>query len=153
MILMMKACFFAGLTDITLTAQLDEALDRRLRALIDSGVTCFYSGGERGWDMLCAMKVLELKKVFPQLTLRMTAPCPPECRGDDWRMEDTVVFNILMRGADSVEIIGESLSHENLVRRNRRLAECCSLCLSCHGGTSDGDFASESDCVRVVDIS
>lgn len=125
----MAACFFAGHRKITMTEELDEALDRELLSLIESGTHRFYTGGVPGWDMLCAMRILRMKKELPQLELYMVIPCPPELQCAGWSFEDQFVYNALYHGADGVEQLFPEYRFDCMTCRNRRLAEYSDTCL------------------------
>lgn len=138
---MIKACFFAGNRDVQLSDELDKALDKQLLRYIRNGITRFYTGAERGWDMMCAMRVLRLKHEYPQLELFMVIPCPPELHSAGCSFEEQFVYNTLYHHADSVEQLFGECRFDGTARRNRRLAESCSHCLCYLDGKVRGSIA------------
>ncbi len=126
----MKSCYFAGYGKAKITAYIDSVTDRELQRLISKGVTRFYTVGEQGFDMLCAMKVLELKKSAPQLELHMLTACPPQMFCGERSEEEQVVYNILLHCADSTHQLDFGCRSDCQERLGRYLAECCDYCLS-----------------------
>ncbi len=125
----MKTCFFAGHAKVELTERLDNALDEELRRLIRCGVTRFCTGGVRGWDMLCAMRILRLRESHPEIQLHMIIPCPTELYCAGWSLEEQFVYNAVYHGADSVEQLFREYRFDCATWRNRRLVESSDICL------------------------
>ncbi len=152
----MKTCFFAGHRKLELTERLDKALDEELRRLLRCGVTQFCTGGVRGWDMLCAMRILRLRESHPEIRLHMIIPCPSELYCAGWSLEEQFVYNAVNHGADSVQQLFEEYRFDCATWRNRRLAESSDICLSyfdiSRGAGNTGQavrFAEESDLVII----
>ena len=69
-----KSCSFTGHRE--LPEDFDkENLTKTLETLIKKGVTTFYNGGAKGFDLISAEIVLDLKKKYPFITLILCIPC------------------------------------------------------------------------------
>ena len=66
------------------------ALRKELIAAIDRGKTTMLHGCMAGWDLVCSLQVIELKKLYPQIQLISVAPYKSEffsrekCWTPDW---------------------------------------------------------------------
>ncbi len=58
----MRTCSFTGHRVLKQTDELKETLENEILKLIENGITDFYTGGAKGWDMLCAETVLKVKQ-------------------------------------------------------------------------------------------
>ena len=78
-----KICMFTGHRYIEperivlLPRELDELLER----LIGEGYLDFRCGGAQGFDTIAALKVLEKKKIYPDVKLHLFLPCREQTRG------------------------------------------------------------------------
>lgn len=124
-------CFFAGYKDIVPDDKLLNRLNSSLNRMINDGVTDFYAGGERGWDMICENAVLNLKQSFPQIKLHLILSCKPEehCKG--WSLEQRAEFDRIYQAADSVEIVKKKPCSDGVLERYTRLAKLGELCICC----------------------
>lgn len=97
-----QTCCFTGHRDISTEIKLYIAkqLECILRNLIGEGIRYFGSGGARGFDLMAADAVLQLKKEFPHIRLIMVLPCRDQTRG--WRGEDLRHYERVLSQADKV---------------------------------------------------
>ena len=113
-------------------------LERILRNLIGDGIRYFGSGGARGFDLMAADAVLQLKKEFPHIRLIMVLPCREQTRG--WRGEDLRHYERVLSQADKVVYVQEEYMPGCMQKRNRHLVDnssvCVAYCTKEYGGTA-----------------
>ena len=138
-LLRMQACFFTGhrrLLSPALQKQagaflmtLRECLDREIETLCYLGVTVFYCGGARGFDLLAGAAVLRLRAVHPELRLIVLMPCRDQTRG--WSGEERALYEEVLSRAE-VYCLQESYDSECMRRRNRMLVDLSAVGITCY---------------------
>lgn len=137
-----KICCFTGHRRIPREdiVRLPALLDSLLESLIDKGVLTFRAGGAIGFDTLCALKVLELKKRHPSLniTLELCLPCRDQTPG--WSATEKSAYEFVLKNADKVSYASQSYAAGCMHTRNRTLVEGADVCVayltSSKGGTA-----------------
>ncbi len=137
-----KICCFTGHRNIADShiLRMPELLDRQLDELIKSGFSVFRAGGAIGFDTLCALKVLDKKRSYPDLsiTLELCLPCTDQTNG--WNDRDKHIYNYILERADKVRYAHELYVNGCMFDRNRMLVDGADLCLaylaSSKGGTA-----------------
>ncbi|MBQ9941650.1 MAG: DUF1273 family protein [Christensenellaceae bacterium] len=118
--------------------ELEKKLKAALEELVCEGVTRFFVGGARGFDMLAAEAVLCVKKTCPQVKLMLVLPHKGHTSG--WAEEDARAEAAIEQQADEVTVLAEHYHRGCMHRRNRRLVESAGVCLcylrSPQGGTA-----------------
>lgn len=128
-----KSCFITGHREI----EGDEAkLKRRVKTflfgLATMGITSFYAGGARGFDMLAEECLLELKRerkhTFPDLRLILVLPCKDQAKG--WSQTDSERYERIKKEADEVVCLSDTYYKGCMHVRNRYLVDHadCGLC-------------------------
>lgn len=125
-----QTCCFTGHRDIAQDEkqEVKRQLERVLRSLIRKGIRYFGSGGARGFDLMAADVVLQLKKEFPHIRLIMVLPCRDQTRG--WRGEDIRNYERILNQADKVVYVQEKYSPGCMQKRNRHLVDHSSVCVA-----------------------
>ncbi|MCM1330944.1 MAG: DUF1273 domain-containing protein [Ruminococcus sp.] len=121
-------CCFTGHKRIKSTRNLENTIKKELKALIDAGVTDFYSGGAYGWETMCGLAVLKLRKKYPHIKLHLILPCPAREQTARWNDSRREVYYKIMNSADSVEIISEEYFDGCVKIRDMRLVEAADRC-------------------------
>lgn len=135
-----QTCCFTGHRDISVEVKpyIAKQLERILRNLIGEGIRYFGSGGARGFDLMAADAVLQLKKEFPHIRLIMVLPCRDQTRG--WRGEDRRHYERVLSHADKVVYVQEEYTPGCMQKRNRHLVDnssvCVAYCTRRYGGTA-----------------
>jgi len=106
---------------------LKAALTDQITALVDAGVTDFYSGGADGVDCWAALIVLELRKNNPML--RLHCILPHEGQADKWSDSAQERYHFILSQADSVEYVSHDYYDGCMIDRNHRLVEAAGLLL------------------------
>lgn len=144
----MRACFFSGHRIIKITPELVQRLKETIGNMVIKGVTDFYNGGAYGWDLLCAEKVIDLRKEYPDIKLHLLLPYPPYEQSMRLNKAQIERYNNVLQAADSVTVISEHYSNDCMKRRNKRLVELsdCCICYCRHPRSGTGQtiiFAKE----------
>ena len=125
-----QTCCFTGHRDIPpeVKSYIAKQLERILRNLIGEGIRYFGSGGARGFDLMAADAVLQLKREFPHIRLIMVLPCRDQTRG--WRGEDLRHYERVLSQADKVVYVQEEYTPGCMQKRNRHLVDNSSVCVA-----------------------
>lgn len=124
----MKKFCFTGHRTINADSKLKKCLYEILESFIRDGAEDFYVGGALGWDTLCALTVLELKEVLPQIKLHLVLPCPEDEQTKGWSSAEKLLYHKILLSADTVEVCSAHYENGCMKKRNKRLvdyAECC----------------------------
>lgn len=149
-------CCFTGHRDISIRHAdcIVDVLDDTLNKLIDSGVTVFRAGGALGFDTLVALKVLEMKSNYPQLSLHLCLPCKDQTAR--WEDYDKKVYDYILSKADSVSYVSDKYRRGCMLARNRQLADgadfCVSYCNKDTGGTAYTVNYAKKHNVKIINV-
>lgn len=148
-----QTCCFTGHRDIAQDEkqEIKRQLERILRSLIGKGIRYFGSGGARGFDLMAADVVLQLKKEFPHIRLIMVLPCRDQTRG--WKGEDIRHYERILTQADKVVYLQEKYSPGCMQKRNRHLVNHSSVCVAyCTRNTGGTAYTLRYACKKGVRI-
>ena len=153
-----KSCCFSGHRYISAEhfMKLPELLDQTLERLVNDGFRHFKTGGAIGFDTLCALKCLDLKKRHPSLsiTLELCLPCRDQTLG--WTDHDKAAYNFVLSRADKVFFEYEKYTSGCMYKRNRRLVDGSDVCVtylaSSSGGTAYTCNYARSKGVRIINL-
>lgn len=118
---------------------LKSALTEQIAALVEAGITDFYSGGADGVDCWAALSVLELRKETPALKLHLILP--HEGQADKWSDTAQERYLSILERADSVEYVSQEYYDGCMLDRNHRLVEASSVLLAVYNGEWRGGTA------------
>lgn len=130
----MKKICFTGHRQITDFHYITRKLLELLEKLINQGAEDFYAGGAVGFDTLCALAVINLKHIHPQIKLHLVLPCSNIEQTDRWNDEQKETFNRIISSADSVEYTSECYKDDCMRLRNARLVELSDCCVCYYTG-------------------
>lgn len=125
-----KICCFTGHRKIAEDhiLRLPENLSHTLDELIERGVTVFRAGGAIGFDTICALKVLEKKRTYPDIRLELCLPCRDQTNG--WSEREKYVYNYVLERADSVRYAENYYVSGCMYKRNRMLVDGADFCVA-----------------------
>ena len=119
------------------------AFKRRLKdtleELIATGCVNFLSGAARGFDIIAAETVLELRELYPWISLTVVLPC--ESQADKWGDDDKARWEHLLENADHVLHMAGCYDRGCMFRRNRYLVDHSALLIAAYDGRSAGGTA------------
>ncbi len=101
---------------------------REVMRLIDRGVSLFVVGGARGFDMLAAEVVLDLKNIYQHIRLHLLIPCENQTKG--WQIEDVVRYDAVKCATDHIEVLSKNYYRGCMHVRNRRMVDQSAYCIS-----------------------
>ena len=153
-----KVCCFSGHRTISpeLVVHLPALLDSKLSSLIENGFSTFKAGGAIGFDTICALKVLEMKKRYPERNIRLELclPCPEQSAF--FRDIDKKIYDYVLAHADSICYADKIYRAGCMFERNRMLVDGSDLCLSYlsskKGGTAYTVSYAKEKGVEVVNL-
>ena len=125
-----QTCCFTGHRDIPTEVKpyIAKQLECILRNLIGEGIRYFGSGGARGFDLMAADTVLQLKREFPHIKLIMVLPCRGQTR--EWKRGDLWHYERVLTQADKVIYVQEEYTPGCMQKRNRHLVDNTSVCVA-----------------------
>lgn len=123
-----RSCCFTGHRAIPKADMrvLPAVLREEILRLADRGVTEFFAGGARGFDMLAAEAVLELRQTLP-VHLHLILPCPEQ--DAKWSAPLRERYRSILNAADSVCYIADEYDKSCMRLRNDALVESAAYCI------------------------
>lgn len=129
-------------------------LERVIVGAIQDGYSVFISGMALGFDMICAEKVLELKKSYPHIKLIGALPCKTQDKL--WKENDKKRYRDLISKLDGIRCIYDDyIGAECMLERNRFMINNSSLVIALFNGRNGGtkktlDYAKEQGLKVVI---
>ena len=125
-------CLFTGhrkLPEEGALAALEDGLVSTLKEAYEKGYRTFYSGAAMGFDLLCALTVLNMKGSFmPEARLILALPCYNHYK--NWSKNDKRVLANLLERADEVVYVSEDYRPGCMHKRNRYMVDRASFCIA-----------------------
>ena len=119
--------------------ELNAVLQREIQKLIETGVTDFYTGMAEGTDTWAAQIALELRKTNPALKLHCVVPFKGPA--DKWAASARILYNMILRKADTVTYISEDYHDGCMMERNRYMVDHAAYLLAVYNGEWRGGTA------------
>ena len=135
------ACCFTGHREIpkNLIPQIRSKLSAELQRLYtDFGVKTFISGGAIGFDLLAAETVVELKRLYPDVSLIFALPC--ENHTSKWGDAAISKFRVLSLYADETVYVSSTYYNGCMHVRNKFMLENSAYCIAYCKKTSGGSY-------------
>lgn len=113
------ACVFTGHRELGKDFS-PRALQTAIIECIEKGVTVFYNGVARGFDLLAAEAVLNLKKIYD---IKLIACVPYYGQERGYNDEERARYCSILSKADEVVVLSEEYYKGCLLRRNDYMVE------------------------------
>ena len=128
---MSKICCFTGHRTISGLSRKEimARLEKKLIELIENeDFTDFRAGGAKGFDLIAAITVLNLKDLYPHIRLHLILPC----KGQEKYFShiEKQMYYYSLKKADSVTYIQENYTDGVMFARNRALVDGSELCIA-----------------------
>ncbi len=111
---------------------LKATLVEQITALVETGVTQYYSGGADGTDLWCAEIVLALREKNPAIKLHCILPCTTQA--EKWSASSRELYRSVLERADSIVYVSRDYHKNCMLDRNRFLVEHSSVLLAVYNG-------------------
>ena len=116
------------------------ALKAKLCAAVESaiaeGMTHFICGMAEGCDLYFAETVLELKKLYPHITLEAAIPCPTQA--DKWSAAQQQRYRAILSRCDMETVVQQEYTPSCMQRRNRYMVDHAALLIAVNNGEPGG---------------
>ncbi|MBQ8209997.1 MAG: DUF1273 family protein [Clostridia bacterium] len=118
-----RTCCFSGHRDVPVedVERIKNQLRVEVENLINKGVVFYGTGGARGFDLLAAEVVLELKKKYSHIRLIFVLPCFNQTKY--WNKCDKEKYRIIINRADKVKVLSYAYTKDCMLTRNRHLVD------------------------------
>ena len=125
-----QVCCFTGHRNLPQWEEnsMRQKLQAVIREFAIAGIRTYCAGGAMGFDTLAEQVVLELKKEFPQIRLVLVLPCRQQEKY--WPARDKAVYQNILHQADEVIYVSEEYTRGCMHKRNRRLVEMSTICVT-----------------------
>lgn len=144
-----KACAFTGHRSMRFSFGFDEederclhlklAIAQEIRKLIESGVSLFYTGMDRGADQWAAEIVLNMKWQYPNVQLIAVLPC--ETQANKWSAEQRERYFDMLAMCDDVMTLRAHYTPKCMLERNRYMVDQAEYLMAVYDGNPKGDTA------------
>lgn len=129
-------------------------MKKEIIRLINSGIDTFINGAARGFDMLSAETVIEMKKEMPDMAknIRLILYLPCTDQNKSWNYQDKLRYNMLITQADEyIFVTNSSYTDGCMKKRNYKMVDdscaCIAYCTSKRSGTSQTmNYAEKCGC-------
>ncbi|MBQ9083545.1 MAG: DUF1273 family protein [Clostridia bacterium] len=123
-----QTCCFTGHRELDEDeGEIKNRLRTIIRLLIAKNIIYYISGAAKGFDLLAAETVLELRKEFPQIRLVLEIPCRNQSQG--WGDIDQKRYQQILQSADETQILSEHYFRGCMQKRNRVMVEKSAICV------------------------
>ncbi len=107
-----------------------------LEKLIQNGIDTFLNGMARGFDLIAAQCVSELKKSYPDIKLIACVPCPDQDKY--FTEEDKKTYASVLENCDEVKLLSRKYYKGCMFMRNRYMVDNCSVLVAYDRGYDGG---------------
>ncbi len=135
-----QCCFFTGHRTIPIAEREDlrVAVEDVIEKLAQEyGVKYFITGGALGFDTMAANAVIKMRKKY-DIKLILFLPCKDQTA--KWNLRDVEEYEKILDLSDEHYYISEKYTNDCMLKRNRKMADASSYCVSYmrrnYGGTS-----------------
>ncbi|MBQ8254456.1 MAG: DUF1273 family protein [Clostridia bacterium] len=103
-------------------------VSEQIKKLYVRGVRNYFAGGAIGFDLAAAVTVLNMKRVYPDITLNLALPCPEY--QSKWTRAEIELFNRVRSRADSEVYVSESYHRGCMQMRNKYMVDKSVFCIA-----------------------
>ena len=115
---------------------LKRSILRELEQLYRKGYRHFISGMALGCDLYFAEAVLELKEIYPAITLEAALPCPGQA--DHWSEDNRARWQRILEACDLETVVQEHYDRWCMLRRDRYMVDRSAAVLAAFDDTPGG---------------
>lgn len=124
-----KTCCFTGHRKIPINSlkEIEEGLEKEISELTLHGITDFAAGGALGFDTMAAQAVLRAREQNPLIRLILVLPCITQSHR--WSDYEKKLYEDIRSRADKVVYTSQEYTSSCMLKRNRQLVDCSSVCI------------------------
>ena len=115
-----------------------EQLIKIIIPLIEEGIVYFGVGGARGFDLLAAETVIELRKIYTDVRLILVLPYKNHT--EKWQQEEIELYNRISASANKIKVLSPFYYKGCMLARNKHLVNNSTICI-CYKRTETGGTA------------
>ena len=104
--------------------------------IVYGGISTFLTGMALGVDIFAAEAVLELRNLYPHVTLTAVLPCANQTV--KWSVGDVVRYNAILNKCDNVIKLQQHYTNGCMNRRNLYMAKNSDCCIAVWNGSKGG---------------
>lgn len=151
-----QTCCFSGHRNLPAedVYKIRRTLKETILSLINAGIIYYGCGGARGFDLLAAQTILEIKETHPELRLIMVYPCKNQTRY--WNDDDREMYDSIKSRSDKCVYIANEYDDTCMAKRNRHLINNSSFCICYlnreHSGTGYTVSYAEKKGLQIINI-
>ena len=105
-----------------------ELVSKKIIELHEKGIVNYYAGGALGFDLAAAVTVLNMKRIYPDITLNLALPCPEYM--SKWKRSEIELFSRVRSRADSEIYVSESYHRGCMQMRNKYMVDRSAVCIA-----------------------
>ncbi|MBE6582658.1 MAG: DUF1273 domain-containing protein [Ruminococcaceae bacterium] len=103
-------------------------VSEQIKTLYAKGIRNYYAGGAIGFDLAAAVTVLNMKRVYPDITLNLALPCPEY--QSKWTRSQVELFDRVRTRADNEVYVSESYHRGCMQVRNKYMVDKSAVCIA-----------------------
>ncbi len=103
-------------------------VSEQIKKLYAKGIKNYYAGGALGFDFAAAVTVLNMKRVYPDVTLNLALPCPEY--QVKWKRSQIELFERVRARADSEVFVSDRYHRGCMQMRNKYMVDRSTVCIS-----------------------
>ncbi len=130
-----KTCAFTGHRNVGKDLDIKK-LSTLIESLIKRGKHTFLNGMARGFDLISAQCVLDLKRFYPDVKLIACVPCPQQDKY--FNEEDKKSYAYVLENCDEVKLISNKYYKSCMLTRNRFMVDNSSVLIAYDRGEDGG---------------
>ncbi len=105
-----------------------ELVSKKITELHEKGIVNYYAGGAIGFDLAAAVTVLNMKRIYPDITLNLALPCPEYMK--KWTRSEVELFERVRVRADSEVFVSEGYHRGCMQMRNKYMVDRSTVCIA-----------------------
>lgn len=103
-------------------------VSKQIAELYAKGIRNYFAGGALGFDLAAAVTVLNMKRVYPDITLNLALPCPEY--QSKWKRSEIELFERVRNRADSEVFVSEDYHKGCMQMRNKYMVDRSVICIA-----------------------
>ena len=103
-------------------------VSEQIKTLYAKGIRNYYAGGAIGFDLAAAVTVLNMKNIYPDITLNLALPCPNY--QSKWTRSQVELFDRVRARADSEVYVSASYHRGCMHMRNKYMVDKSAVCIA-----------------------